>query len=163
MFEGYDKEEKEQAEERNKLTVITLVIVGVIAIVGAIVYMSTRGHTKATQAAPAAAAVAPQGPANPVTDLKIVKAVMGRDPSGLRVMWSVQLKNTSPSYTYSNIQYEATFIGPDGGTTSSSRDTIKDSIGPNDEKKFPDFIGGLYDANASTYAFKVVGADSAVQ
>jgi len=165
MFEEFEAEEKGQAQERNKLLKMTAIIVAALAVVGAIIYISTRGHASsaAQPAQHVAATPTGQAAANPVKDLKIIKAVMGRDPSGLRVMWSVQLKNQSPAYTYSNIQYQASFIGPDGSTTSSSRDTIKDSIAAGDEKKFPDFIGGVYDANASTYQFVIISADSAVE
>jgi len=161
MFEEFEAEEKGQAQERNKLMIITVIILGVIAVVGAIVYLSSGSHAKTAQSAPVAGAAVSQAAADPVKDLRIVKAVMGKDASGIRVRWAVQLRNQSSAYTYSDIQYEARFIGADGSVMSSSRDTIKDSIGPGEEKAIPEFIGGVYNPNASTYQFVIVGATSA--
>ena len=162
MFEELEKEEKGQKEERKRLIRMMAYIVAALIVVGAIVYIASRGHSKSSQPVQAVAA-ARQTAADPVKDLKIVRAVMGKDPTGIRVMWSVQLRNKSAVYTYSDIQYEARFLGPDGGTRSASRDTIKTSIAPGEEKKFPPFLDGVYDANASTYQFVIVGATSSEQ
>jgi hypothetical protein len=165
MFEELQKEEQEEKEERNKTVKITAIIVGILVVVALVVYLGSRGHANTAQSAQPAPAAAAAGktPADAVKDLQIVRAVMGKDPTGIRVMWSVQLKNKSSVYTYSDIQYEARFIGVDGGTLSASRDVIKSSIGPGEEKKFPNFMGGVYDANASTYQFVIVSATSSVQ
>jgi hypothetical protein len=162
MFEELEKEERGEKEERNKLFQITAYIVGALIVVGAIVYLTSRGHSKSTPPVQSVAAARQTAP-DPVKDLKIVRAVMGKDPTGIRVMWSVQLRNKSAVYTYSNIQYEARFLGPDGRTIAANRDTIKDSIGPGEEKKIPAFIDGIYDANASNYEFVLIGATSAAQ
>ena len=162
MFEELEKEEKGEKEERNKLLLMMAYIVGGLIIVGVLAYFLTRGSSKTAQPVQAVAAARQTAP-DPVKDLKIVRAVMGKDPTGIRVMWSVQLRNRSAVYTYSDIQYEARFLGPDGGTRSASRDTIKTSIAPGEEKKFPPFLDGVYDANASTYQFVIVGATSSEQ
>ncbi len=162
MFEELEKEEKGEKEERNKLLLMMAYIVGGLIIVGVLAYFLTRGSSKTTQPVQSVAAARQTAP-DPVKDLKIVRAVMGKDPTGIRVMWSVQLRNKSAVYTYSDIQYEARFLGPDGGTRSASRDTIKTSIAPGEEKKFPPFLDGVYDANASTYQFVIVGATSSAQ
>jgi len=162
MFEELEKEEKGEKEERNKLLLMMAYIVGGLIIVGVLAYFLTRGSSKTAPPVQSVAA-ARQTAADPVKDLKIVRAVMGKDPTGIRVMWSVQLRNKSAVYTYSDIQYEARFLGPDGGTRSASRDTIKTSIAPGEEKKFPPFLDGVYDANASTYQFVIVGATSSEQ
>jgi hypothetical protein len=162
MFEELQNEEKQEKEEAKKLTWITVIIVSVLVVVGAIVYITSRPKPKATVAAQTAAAT-PHAAPNPVADLKIVRAIMGKDPTGVRVMWSVQLQNKSDTYTYSDIQYEARFIGPDGKTRTANRDVIKSSIGPGEEKKIPEFLDGIYDANASTYQFVLLGATSSTQ
>ena len=159
MFEELEHEEQEQKEETRKLTWITAIIVGVLVVVGGIVYFTSRPKAKAPQAATTVAAK-PHAAPDPVNDLKIVRAIMGKDPTGVRVMWSVQLQNKSDTYTYSNIQYEARFIGPDGKTRTANRDTIKGSIAPGEEKKIPEFLDGIYDANAATYQFVLLGAES---
>jgi hypothetical protein len=65
-------------------------------------------------------------------------------------------------YTYSDIQYEASFITVDGKLLSVVRDTIKDSIGPGEEKTIPPFMDGVYDARASTFQFVLKGATGTV-
>jgi hypothetical protein len=157
MFENLEEEEREQREERKKLLRMTAYIVSALVVVGVIVYIASRGHSK-TSAPVQAVAAARQTAPDPVNDLKIIKATMGKDPTGIRVMWSVQLRNKSAVFTYSDIQYEARFIGPDGSTIAASRDTINTSLEPGEEKKFPPFLGGIYNANASTYQFVIIGA-----
>ena len=159
MFEELEEEERQEKEESKKIAWITVIIVSVLVVVGAIVYITSRPQSKASKPVQAAAATARPAP-NPVSDLKIVRAKMGKDPTGIRVMWSVQLQNKSDVYTYSDIQYEARFIGPDGKTRTANRDVIKGSIGPGEEKKIPEFLDGIYDANASTYQFVLLGATS---
>jgi len=162
MFEELQQEEREQKEETKKLTWITVIIVGALVVIGAAVYLTSRPKPKAPQAAKTVAATTQAAP-DPVNDLKIVRAIMGKDPTGVRVKWSVQIQNKSSVYTYSNIEYEARFIGPDGKTRTANRDVIKDSIGPGEEKKIPEFLDGIYDANASTYQFVLLGATSTAQ
>jgi hypothetical protein len=162
MFEELEKEQREQKEETKKLTRITVIIVSVLVVVGAIVYITSRPRSKAPQTVNTAGASSQSAP-DPVKDLKIVRAIMGKDPTGVRVMWSVQLQNKSDVYTYSDIQYEARFIGPDGKTRTANQDVIKDSIAPGEEKKFPEFIDGIYDANSSTYQFVLLGAKATTQ
>ena len=115
MFEELEQEERGEKEERNKLLRMTAYIVGVLAIVGVIVYIGSRGHAKTSRAVQTLSAATQTAP-DPVKDLKIINATMRKDPSGIRVMWLVQLRNKSAVYTYSDVQYEASFIGPDGRT-----------------------------------------------
>jgi hypothetical protein len=166
MFEQFDAEERGQKEERNKLLRITAIIVCIVAIAGGIIYIATRGHAKSSPppAAPAApAAQAHAGPPDPVHDLHIVNLAMGKDPSGLRVLWSVEVRNRSTVYTYSDIEYDAYFLSVDGKRLGEDKDTIKDSIGPGEEKKFPPILDGIYDSHYSTYQFLIVSAKSAVK
>jgi len=162
MFEELEEEERGKKEERNKLLRMTAYLVGAILVVGAIVYIASRGHSKTSQPVQSLAAARQTAP-NPVNDLKIVRAIMGKDPSGIRVMWSVRLRNKSAVYTYSDIRYEARFIGPGGRTMAANRDTIKTSIAPGEDKEIPPFIDGIYDASSSTYQFVLLGATSAAQ
>jgi hypothetical protein len=162
MFEELEKEQKEEKQERTKIIWITAIVVAILAVVAAGIYFTSRPQAKAPQAVKAPVA-APKTPPDAVRDLQIVRAVMGRDPTGLRVMWSVRLRNRSAVYTYSDIQYQAYFLARDGRRVGENKDTIKDSIPPGEEKAFPEFLGGLYDASASTYQFVILGATSAVQ
>jgi hypothetical protein len=162
MFEELEEEQRLEKEERKKTLRITAYIVSALVIVGAIIYITSRSHPKTPSPAKPLVAASQTAP-DPIRDLKIVQAKMGKDPTGIRVMWSVQLQNKSPVYTYSDIQYEARFIGPDGKVRTATRDTIKDSVGPGEEKKIPQFLDGIYDANASTYQFVLISATSATQ
>jgi hypothetical protein len=162
MFEELEKEEKEEKQERKKVIQMTAYIVGILAVVLVIVYIASRPRPKAPQPVKAPAA-AHQAAPDPVHDLQLIRAVMGKDPTGIRVMWSVHLRNKSAVYTYSDIQYEAFFLAVDGRRLGETRDTIKDSIAPGEEKTFPDFVDGMYDASASTYQFVITGAKAAAQ
>ncbi|MFZ0963087.1 MAG: hypothetical protein WAO35_19655 [Terriglobia bacterium] len=165
MFEELEKEERGEKEERNRMFWITAILVGALLIVGAIVYIASRGHSKVSQ--PVQSVQSAAGPRetapDPVKDLKIISAVMGKDPSGIRVMWSVQIRNKSAVYTYSDIQYEARFVRPDGTVMAASRDTLNVSFAPGEEKKIPPFMDGLYDARAAAFQFVLLGAKSATQ
>jgi hypothetical protein len=164
MFEELEKEQKEEKEERTKVIWMTAIVVGILAVVLVVVYIASRARPKAPQPVKSTAKAGQPAPApDPVHDLQLVRAVMGKDPTGIRVMWSVRLRNKSAVYTYSDIQYEAYFLTRDGVRLGVNKDTIKDSIGPGEDKKFPDFVGGIYDAGASTYQFLVTGATAAAQ
>ena len=162
MFEELEKEERGEREETKKLLRIAAIIVGALAIVGAVVYLTTRGRFKAAPLVHPVVAERQSNP-DPIHDLRIVHALMGRDPTGIRVKWAVELQNKSAVYTYSDIQYEARFIGPDGKVRTATRDTIKDSFAPGEQKEIPEFIDGIYDRNASTYEFVLVSAKSSGQ
>jgi len=162
MFEDLEQEQKKDKEESKKLAEITLFVVGALVVVGVIVYFTSMRKSKAPAPVQTVAATSQTAP-DPVKDLKIVRAIMGKDPTGVRVMWSVQLQNKSAVYTYSDIQYEARFIGPDGKTRTANRDVIKESIAPGEEKKIPEFMDGIYDANSATYEFVLLGAKATTQ
>lgn len=163
MFEEQlEEEEREDKEERRKLLEITAAIVSILVVAGVIVYLTSRVRSKIAPSVLQPVAAGRPAP-DPLHDLTIVRARMGKDVSGIRVKWSVKLQNKSSLYTYSDIQYEARFIGPDGRTRSANRDTIKDSVGPGEQKNIPEFVDGIYDSNASTYQFVLLSAKSTTQ
>jgi hypothetical protein len=161
MFEELE-EEKEKKQSRKKRLWIGACIIAALVVVVALVYVISGPRAKTPvrvqPPAPAGQTVA----ADALRDLQLVRAVMGKDPSGLRVLWSVQLRNKSAVYTYSDIQYEASYISVDGRLVGVNRDTIKDSIGPGEEKRIPSFMDGVYDARASTFQFVLQGAKGTV-
>ena len=81
--------------------------------IGGIVFFMGRkdGSQNATPAA-AATAAPTQANADAVKDLRLVSRKMDKDSSGAAV-WSVELRNLSQVYSYSNIQYETTYVGAD--------------------------------------------------
>lgn len=161
MFEELE-EDKELKESHKKRIWMGACIVAALVVVGAIVYVMSGSRAKTPvrvqPPAPAGQTVA----ADALRDLKLIRAVMGKDPSGLRVLWSVQLRNRSAVYTYSDIQYEASYMNVQGKLLSVVRDTIKDSIGPGEQKTIPPFVDGVYDARASTFQFLIQGAKATV-
>lgn len=164
MFEELQEEEKEIKEIRKHQIWISAVIILVLAVIGTLAYVVLKplpNKTPLSAQSPAPSVKAT--PPDPAHDLQVVRAVMGKDVTGVRVIWSVQMRNKSTAYTYSDIQYEARFIRPDGTTLAVSRDTIKTSIGPGEEKKIPQFIDGIYDASAATYSFVLTGAKTTAQ
>jgi hypothetical protein len=162
MFEELEEEEKGQKQERKKLVQMTTYIVAALVVVIVIVYLVSGRHAKAPQPVKSGAAASKPAP-NPAMDLHLIHALMGKDPWGIRVRWSIQVRNDSKVYTYRDIQYDAYFLAPDGVRLGEEHNTIKDIIGPGEEKKFPEFSGGNYDARASTYQFVIVGATAAAQ
>ena len=159
MFEELEKEQKEEKQERAKIMEIAGILIVVAAIVGGIFYLTTRGGEKAPPPAKAPVAqAAAKGPADAVRDLHLLRVRMGKDPTGIRVLWSIAIKNRSTEYTYSEIQYQAFFLDKDNVRLAEVNDTIHDSIGPGEEKTFPDFVGGTYDPRSSTYQFVIKGA-----
>jgi hypothetical protein len=163
MFEKLEEEERLKKEARKKLVWMSGCIITAVVIVAALVYVIWRPRPKTQLPAQTPAAARHIPPPDPVHDLKIVHAIMGKDPSGIRVLWSVQLRNKSTVYTYSDIQYDATFIGPTGTTMAVNRDTIRDTIGPGEDKKIPPFMDGIYNAAASTYQFVITGAKATTE
>jgi hypothetical protein len=162
MFEQLEEEEKGKKQERKKVVQMTTYIVAALVVVIVIVYLVAGRQAKAPP--PVKSPVVSSKPApDPAHDLRLIHAVMGKDAWGIRVRWSVQVRNNSKVYTYRDIQYDAYFLAPDGVRLGEEHNTIKDSIGPGEEKTFPEFAGGNYDARASTYQFVIVGATVAAQ
>ena len=121
MFEELEQEEREEKESRKRLMRDSALVIGALVVLGALAYVIWRPSAKPAPNPPSTAQTVPADPPSATRDLEIVKAVMGKDVSGIRVMWSVKIRNKSTRYTYSNIKYEASFVGPDGRTHSGAR------------------------------------------
>jgi hypothetical protein len=163
MFEELEEEEKEKKESGKKRMEISAIIIVALVVIGTLAYVGLRPRTGTSERMPAAAPSAQATSPDALRDLQVVRAVMGKDVTGTRVLWSVQLRNKSDVYTYSNIQYEATFHRVDGSVLAVNRDTMEGSIGPSEEKRMPEFMDGIYDAAASTYQFVLKGANATAQ
>jgi hypothetical protein len=137
-------------------------IVVVLAIVGTLAYLNQKGGAKS--ATPAVAAIggvpAAQANADAVKDLHIVSAKMDKDYTGTMAVWSVEVKNTSGAYTYSNIGYETTYFGSDNSVLLQNQGKVSLSLGPGDEES-TQFRDALYPGNTAWYKFRVVGAEAA--
>lgn len=159
MFEELEQEDKELKEMRKKqIKICTGIVIALIVLVGAVILINKPFSKKAAVTAQTSAPAVKEPPPDAIRDLQVVRAVMGKDVTGVRVKWSVQLKNKSTAYAYSDVEYEARFIRPDGTVMAVSRGTIPCNLAPGDEQTIPEFMGGIYDASAATYNFVLLGA-----
>src|SRR5690348_5811654 len=155
MFEA---QTKEKSGGSGPLIVICIVVV--LAVVGTLAYLN-RGPAKSSEASASSAAGAkPAGlKGNPVKDLHIVSAKMEKDYTGNLAVWSVDIRNQSQVYTYSNIGYQTNYFGGDNSVLSQNKGNISLSLGPGDEQS-TQFRDVLYPDNTAWYRFTVVGADA---
>jgi hypothetical protein len=154
MFEvPVDKQEAKLKYERVGISILVLLVIA-----GAVFYFMPKQSAK--QSAPVAAA--PSAPADPVHDLKIVRVTMNKDPMGTTAVWLVTLQNKSASYTYSNIKYETSYIGPNDKPLAVNQGSMADTFGPGDEHN-SQIRDILYPNGTAWYKFKIVDAKSAVR
>jgi hypothetical protein len=151
-----------QDKSEAKATRKWIIAFAVIAIggVGALLYTMSRGGAKLR--APVAAAAAPTGPADAVRDLKVFTARMEKDSTGTTAVWLVDVKNRSNAYTYSSIQYETTYIGPDNRVLTVNKGTMAISLDPGEEKN-SEVRDVLYPSGTTWYKFKITGANAKAQ
>jgi hypothetical protein len=97
-----------------------------------------------------------------VHDLKILSARMEKDRAGTTAVWLVDVSNKSNAYTYSSIQYETTYVGPDNAALLVNKGTVPFNLGPGEERN-AQIRDVLYPAGTSWYKFRIVGATPAVQ
>ncbi len=155
MFEAQTKE-----TSGGSGLLIGICIVVVLAVVGTLAYLN-KGSAKGSEgSASAATSSAPTGlKGNPVKDLHIVSATMDKDYTGTTAVWSVDIKNTSSAYTYSNIGYQTNYFGSDNSVLVQNKGNISLSLAPGDEQS-TQFRDVLYPGNTAWYRFTVVGADT---
>ena len=152
MFEAV--EEKKEAHS-NRLW-IGIALFAVLAVGGVLLYTMSGGTAKSTAPAAPAAATA-KAEADPVRDLKIFKATMDKDRMGTTAVWSLVIENRSKVYSYSDIKYEASYIGADNRPLLVNQGTIAASIEPGDQKT-SELRDALYPAGTSWYKFRITGA-----
>lgn len=134
-----------------------LVIVAVI-IGGVVFFMSKKGSSSNAAPQTASAAAPAQTNANAAKDLRIVSKKLDKDYTGTTAMWSVELRNMSQVYTYSNIQYETTYIGKDGSGLGDNHGTIPSvTLEPGDSQTAT-FRDTLYPSGTALYNIKITGA-----
>lgn len=138
--------------------------VGVVALaigIGGYMFVSKGKSTKLVPVA-ATQATQPTGPADPVRDLKVQRATMGKDRTGTTAVWMVNIENRSASYTYSNIEYETTYVGANNTAILINKGTIKASIEPGGQKN-SEIDDALYPAGTAWYKIRITGAKASVQ
>ena len=158
MFEAA----QEQKQGSNRMLVGIFVVVVAIAVGGVLYTMSKGGSKPAAPITAAAAAPSAAGKADAVHDLKILSARMEKDRAGTTAVWLVDVSNKSNAYTYSSIQYETTYVGPDNAALLVNKGTVPFNLAPGEERN-AQIRDVLYPAGTSWYKFRIVGATPAVQ
>ncbi len=158
MFEAGQEDTQPKS---TKMWIGLFVVVALIAI-GALYYFISQGSVNHGPSPAAQATAAPAGPADAIHDLKIIRTSMEKDRNGTTAMWSVTIQNRSNGYTYSNIQYETSYIGVDDKPILVNQGTLKDTFSPG-EQKSAEFGDALYPTATVRYTFKIKEAKSAVE
>jgi len=159
MFEAA-QEQKQSGS--NRMLVGIFVVVAAIAVGGVLYTMSKGGSKPAAPVTAAAAAPSAADKADAVHDLKILSARMEKDRAGTTAVWLVDVSNKSNAYTYSSIQYETTYVGPDNAALLVNKGTVPFNLAPGEERN-AQIRDVLYPAGTSWYKFRIVGATPAVQ
>src|SRR5260370_19897212 len=103
---------------------------------------------------------AADGKTDAVHDLKILSARMEKDRTGTTADWLVDIDNKSKTYTYSSIQYETTYVGPDNAALLVNKGTIPFNLAPGQEQN-TQIRDVLYPAGTAWYKFRITGATPA--
>lgn len=157
MFE--DSQEPKTSGASKGLWVGFAVVVAAIAFGGYLFISKAKAHKPAPVVA---ASAQTSGPADPVRDLKVQHATMNKDRTGTTAMWLVSIENKSGSYTYSNIQYETTYVGANNDAILVNKGTIATSIEPGGQKN-SEFSDALYPAGTAWYKIRITGATASPQ
>jgi hypothetical protein len=159
MFEAA-QEQKQSGS--NRMLVGILVVIAALVAGGALYTMSRGGSKSAAPVTAAAAAPSAAGKADAAHDLKILSARMEKDRAGTTAIWLVDVSNKSKAYTYSSIQYETTYVGPDNAALLVNKGTVPFNLAPGEERN-AQIRDVLYPAGTSWYKFRIIGATPAVQ
>jgi len=140
---------------------VGIAVVAIVVGLGAYFLITSKGNANkqaTATATPAATAPAPpKGPADPVRDLKIQRATMNKDRTGTTAVWLVTIENKSPAYSYSNIQYETTYVGANNNAILINKGTIAETIPPGEQRN-SQINDAFYPAGTVWFKFRVTGA-----
>jgi hypothetical protein len=138
---------------------VGIAVVVIVVGLGAYFFITSKGNAnkEATTTAVAAAPAPPKGPADPIRDLKVQRVTMDKDRTGTTAVWLVTIENKSPSYSYSNIKYETTYVGANNNAILINKGTIAETIHPG-EPKNSEINDALYPAGTVWFKFRVTGA-----
>jgi hypothetical protein len=136
---------------------IALSIVVVLAVVGAMAYMNRETSVKSAAPMAAATSAPTQANADAVHDLRIVSAKMDKDFTGTTAVWSVDIKNQSSTFTYSDVEYETTYAGADNSVLLQNHGKIPVTLGPGEEET-TQVRDALYPSGTAWYKFRATSA-----
>jgi hypothetical protein len=132
-----------------------------LAVVAVVVFMVGR-NDGAANVANSPAASAPAAKADAIHDLKIQRAVMDKDSTGTTAVWAISIENKSPAYSYSNIEYETSYIGPDDKVIVANKGTIPLTLGPQEQKN-TQLRDVTYPSGTASYRIRVTSANAEAQ
>jgi hypothetical protein len=159
MFEDSEEVEKSTAP---KGMWVGLAVLAVVLIAGAYFFFHSKGGLGKPVSAVATAAAQPVGNADAVHDLKVQRATMNKDRTGTTAVWLVSIENKSASYSYSNIQYETTYVDANNNSILINKGTIAATIEPGGQKT-SEINDALYPAGTSWYKIRITGATASAQ
>lgn len=138
-------------------------ILVVLALIGGgvVFYLGKKDAGPNATPQTASAAAPTQSNADAAKDLRLVSKKLDKDYTGTTAMWSVELRNMSQVYTYSNIQYETTYIGADGSGLGVNHGTIPSLTLEPGESQRTQFRDTLYPSGTALYNIKITGATAA--
>ena len=149
-------EERKEAGRRRLWIGASVVVV--LLVLGALVYLVRQPGAQAPPPVPSAAATPAASGADPIRDLRVIRASLGKDRTGTMAIWSVLVRNRSDVYTYSDIQYETSYISADDRPLLINKGTLKGSIEPGGEKHVSELVDALYPTGTVWHKFRVTGA-----
>jgi hypothetical protein len=156
MFDTPDTQRK----SNGPAIMLGIAIVVVAVCVGAFMYVNSKGNSKsAVPSSSTAMTAAPAAGADPVHDLRVVSVKMDKDYTGTTAVWSVDLKNQSQAFTYSNVNYETTYIGADNTVLLQNHGTMSVTLEPGEEQS-TQFRDALYPSGTAVYRVRIVSAVS---
>jgi hypothetical protein len=153
---------QEQKQSSSSRMLVTIFVVVAAAAAGGVLYKMSKGSDKPAAPVTAAAAPASAGKPDPVHDLKILSARMEKDRTGTTAVWLVDIDNKSKAYTYSKIEYETTYVGPDNAALVVNKGTIPFNLAPGEEQN-AQIRDVLYPAGTAWYKFRITGATPTAQ
>ena len=159
MFEA--AQEQKQASS-NKMAVGVFVVIAALAVGGVLYTMSKNSGQPSAPKTAAASAAVPAGKSDAEHDLKILSSRMEKDRLGTTAVWLVDISNKSKAYTYSSIQYETTYVGPNNAALVVNKGTIPLQLGPGEERN-AQIRDVLYPEGTTWYKFRIIGATPTVQ
>jgi hypothetical protein len=103
------------------------------------------------------------GDADPLQDLRVTHASLEKDYTGTKAVWKVRVQNKSSVCTYTDIEYEASYIAADDAVLALSQGTIEADVEPSEEKQISDLEDILFPVGTVRYEFRLTGAKATVR
>lgn len=138
------------------------VAIVVIIAVALFIYVSRRPGQSASGPAVSTASMGGAGSAvagDPMKDLRVVSVTMDKDYTGTTAQWLVDVKNDSPTYTYSNIAYQTTYLGAGNNVLLVNHGKLNITVAPGEDQS-AQFRDALYPDGTAIYKINITGASA---